>query len=354
MPNSRDFRFLAEGVERVDWIHKSTSVPLKPPRCKNNKHDRIVLATISRNLSAAKGDPNRELFDCPDKDEQGWKLYGRLQTFDFIARRREILRAVEDVARFRDRKAKGAAAIIGLGELDYPIAITADREVLPGEIEFRSQLQNFATSRECLVVAGTYHDPIKHFNKAVLFAPEGQAAKEHAKLRPAHKIGEAIRTPDNSELRYYDTKIGKVAILVCMDVFDLNIMFSMAKSTFAKIDEGGEVDYIIVPSYNKTAGDQAAAACQRLSYFTCSTVIYVNCTRAMPYNAIYVCGKEITGTKRTEAGIFLWESVGSRDSERRITIIDRGYIDECAIDTLAKFSPLAKSLVLGQIEATLR
>ena len=267
-------------VKNVDWILKPVIKSLTDNSLQQ-PIDKVLLATISRNIKI--DCEGAELRSFTPQSEDNLCIVVRDGTFNFPERRNEIFNDLDEIIQVRERVSPKCPTIICMGELDYPIEVLPDNNLTSDELHFRHKLIQYSKNKNCLIVCGSYHDPKTCFNKAVLLSPNCENIIEHSKHRPAHRLGEKIRVPNNNQLRYYKTPIGNVALLICMDIYDLNVVLTLARTTFMA-DDTGPIDYIIVPSYNDGKSREAAEACKRLSYLTSSTVIYVSwtCHTLMP------------------------------------------------------------------------
>lgn len=191
-------------------------------------------------------------------------------------------------------KALGEGAnIISLGEFDYPPFTTqaADRNF---EKALQSRID--AVDRPVIVVAGSRHGIIKTeiedeknemkttekcVNRARIFAngtvctADEQPRKMpivHDKLVSAIKAGEQIAPPSKIDFPLYNTNIGNISVLICVDAYNPSVIFSfLATRAWEARDKPG---LIIVPSYNKSA--KMYYSCQVLSMFCSCPVVFVD------------------------------------------------------------------------------
>lgn len=198
------------------------------------------------------------------------------------------------------------ANVICANELAYPafasIAVidTLSKEdkkrLRAGERVFRKSLQGFADRYDTVIVAGTYHDPRSIKNLAMVFIPHHPDVIKHEKLTTAkaRSVGEIVRPPRTNEFPLYALKCGYTAVLVCLDAYDLNMLIRQWWAG-ERDSEDKSPDVILVPAYSPKSLKEA---CQDLSYFSRSTVIYSNGGLKLEdgtvgaEQAVYLCGQE--------------------------------------------------------------
>ena len=196
--------------------------------------------------------------------------------------------------------------IICVNELGYPnftVPSGATFYELKKQLEladkhFREELVNLAHNHDAIILAGSYHNAKDLKNKAVLFyrnesnglTPERFI--EHEKLTSAksENVGEVIRTPSTRQWPIYITRLGSLAVLICLDAYDLNVFFRQMEARFTS--GKSRPDIVLVPSYSPKSLHRI---CQNISYACNNVVVYVNhaATDQKPYSAVYVSGKSI-------------------------------------------------------------
>ena len=214
------------------------------------------------------------------------------------------------------RLAKRRANIICVSEIGYPAFLakgdskpgsTYQAFLAEGDYEFRLEIQQIADLYSVIIVCGSYHDPREFTNKAVIFFPGFSMPTEHLKMTSAMSIGEVIRTPTANQLPVYQTKLGNIAVLICKDAYDLNILLRYVTMGFHGMNEI-RPDLILVPSFSPAPLE---AACCDLSYFARCAVAYVN-GDVEPHFAVFVGGEAIKVS--TSSGVaFVKLNVAERD-----------------------------------------
>jgi predicted amidohydrolase len=192
--------------------------------------------------------------------------------------------------------------VICTNELAYPaysspacLALSDElcQRLADGDKTFRQDVQKLSDDHDCLILCGTHHDASDLHNKAMIFFPgDADSPREHIKLTSAKSInvGEVVRTPPNDEYIVYKTKFGEVAIFICLDAFDLNMFFRQVHLGVSSENRRDHTpDIIFVPAYTPQS---LGKACEALSYFAASTVIYCNTNKGL-HNGVYVGGKRV-------------------------------------------------------------
>ncbi|MFK7893085.1 MAG: hypothetical protein AB8B63_19890, partial [Granulosicoccus sp.] len=174
------------------------------------------------------------------------------------------------------------------------------KQLADNERDFREQLQNLADRSNTIILAGTHHNCLNFHNEAIIFFPLiDDSPRIHQKLTAAKSInvGEVIRTPGSNQFPIYTTPLGKIAVLICIDVYDLNMFCRQLHA--AKIENNEyHLDIILVPSLTDKS---LAKACKDLSYVANCVVIYVNSSSAAePHANVYVSGRYIDPAEKLE------------------------------------------------------
>ncbi|MCP4079314.1 MAG: hypothetical protein GY743_03630 [Planctomycetaceae bacterium] len=175
------------------------------------------------------------------------------------------------------------ANIVSLGEFDYP-PMFVDTDITSFNSDIQTKID--AVDRPVFLIAGTRHDPNpatgECFNRARIFinkalntAPRSEPLSgpiTHDKLVSAEKSGEKISVPPGVEITYYDTCLGNIAVLICVDAYNPSVIFSMINQR--RNHRKDFIDYIIVPSYNSSP--KLYYACQVLSLLCQCSVLLVD------------------------------------------------------------------------------
>lgn len=115
----------------------------------------------------------------------------------------------------------------------------------------------------------------------------------HRKRFPAKRASEQTRVPPDNQFQIFVTPVGRVAVLICSDVVDMNqfLFISRYNDSAGKLDR---IDYVLVPSWNTSRS--LSEMCRELSLVAATTVLVVNANSAddaFPDTAIYCCGLEV-------------------------------------------------------------
>ncbi|MCX7362146.1 MAG: hypothetical protein NTV97_09825, partial [Alphaproteobacteria bacterium] len=231
--------------------------------------------------------------------------------------------------------------IICFGELAYPpppaavFAAGVDyvkqfgRYQVEFEQDVRKTLHSFSSATRPFLFLGSYHCPITLYNVGMIMPRGGQevidmrvvsrvltrdgfvtttkdeeirAPIPHRKRFPAKRDSEQTRVPPDNAFRVFATPVGRVAVLICSDIIDLNQFLLVARynDSAGKMDR---IDFVLVPSHNTSP--KLLQMCQQLSWLAVTTVIIVNANgganSAYPETTVYCCGKSlmIKGEKKS-------------------------------------------------------
>lgn len=171
------------------------------------------------------------------------------------------------------------AQIITFGETDFPpLGTNLEEESYLTKLQARID----AVERPVFLVAGTRHDHFEHsecHNRArILVNSALQSLKRtdlengpilHSKLYSAERAGEKISVPTRPRVRYYETVLGNIAVLICVDAYSPAVLMSALASR--AIRGRDQIDFILVPSYNESP--KLYYSCQVLSLLSGSVVV---------------------------------------------------------------------------------
>ncbi len=226
------------------------------------------------------------------------------------------------------------AEIISLSEFDFPVEVGSDEVACrAADAKVLKEMQEIidGAGRPIFLIAGSRHEPINgdrtkgwgNFakilaSKQIKTQPQGglQSGKlciNHAKLVSACSAGENITAPHDKAITYYETNLGVIGVLICIDAYSPNILFSLINSrradqTMAHPD--GEkmrkrLDYIIVPAYNRSR--KLYYACQVLSLMCETIVVLVDGWRREEkkpaQTALFVCGRMFSDIHESDPNV---------------------------------------------------
>ncbi|MEM6477815.1 MAG: hypothetical protein AAF647_02090 [Pseudomonadota bacterium] len=250
-----------------------------------NRHD--IFAEPSTPTSPGEGRGQRDRFPLKleNHDTEGPPLSTSIHNpdansgfeYDFkrwMDERLEILRTCVNAG----------AQIITLGEFDYPPVFNDAHDR-----EFNKEVQSLidGAQQEVFLLAGSRHEVdranrkvIAAWNRAKIFAntklachPRAEDSPfmfpvDHEKIVPAEKAGERITIPRKPTIGYYETRLGRIGVLVCVDAYSPNVLFTLLNQRQLGAEE--KLDYILIPAYNMSP--KFYFACQVVS-LACQTVV---------------------------------------------------------------------------------
>lgn len=216
------------------------------------------------------------------------------------------------------------AEIISLSEFDFPIRFgetpdeikATDTRVLQ---QFQAELDR--AGRRVFLIAGSRHeprndDPRMGWNNVakVLVSKQlddtplrgelklSRIGLDHRKLVSASSAGEEVMTPIDRTIHYYETSLGVIGILICVDAYSPDVLLSLVNSRDAdqainnpdRSDLRNRIDYIFIPSYNRSR--KLYYACQVLSLLCETTVVLIdgwgqNKEKKRAQVEMFVCGR---------------------------------------------------------------
>jgi hypothetical protein len=122
---------------------------------------------------------------------------------------------------------------------------------------------------------------------------------------PAKRAGEKVSVPVDGGIEIFESKAGNAVFLICSEALDVNA--SNAIIRYNKLSFGSRIDYVFVPSFNRSK--ELLAACQELSLLAGCVVMNVNVdgkyanafdvTVQLPTSAVYMAGVCISSSKES-------------------------------------------------------
>lgn len=315
----------------------------------SKSYKQVVLAAISSDIAIYDPSKKAKKRTSPRPDD-------RLETADLTTRAYRDDCELCEAAKGYDRSAWEAARVSELktalapprgfdqphvicyGELAYPPPPASDfvssvdyvsqfgRLQAQFENQLRAVCDNHGGGQDPFLFLGSYHCPITLYNVGMVM-PRGPRAGRmkmkvtvvtlrkngdkpklkrgneeislpipHRKRFPAKRVSEKTRVPPDNQFRVFATPIGRVAILICSDVVDMNQFLFVAHYNDAR-GKVGRIDYVLVPSYNTSP--HLVEMCRQLSEIAATTVLAVNAHadddgREFPVTAIHCCGVTVS------------------------------------------------------------
>lgn len=158
----------------------------------------------------------------------------------------------------------------------------------------KRKLADLASKYGAYIVAGSYVDtePEKPcYNTCLVFSPHRSEPYEQYKngLGNFKKKRESINIPSPAVEKVFQTELGVIVILVCVDVQDARMqrvleILNNDRNAFQA------VDLVIVPSYTSDPDDMQLY-CEKLSESTGTSVVFVHDSSYGSHSTIYLCGE---------------------------------------------------------------
>jgi len=195
------------------------------------------------------------------------------------------------------RAARAGANLIIFSELSYPIK---ERETLDRE------LFEICKQKKCFIIAGSYHETGKKDrakNKCLVFSPYDEKPVVQVKLNRGYFGGkeELIKIPDNRIIYLINTRYGKIAVVICVDVQSEDVI-----KNFVVLNRADKiyshVDFIIVPSYTDKP-NEILKSCEILSDRSKTCVIYVGDASYGDNSAVFIGNNKIEHKNISKTGL---------------------------------------------------
>ena len=240
------------------------------------------------------------------------------------------------------------ANMICLGEYDFTPHSDSERET-----DFTNEISKIidGQGRPILVVAGSRHEPrtvqrpsgaayVEWHNVARIVCSDelcnnpNQPCKEflHDKLVSATKAGEIIARPSEIDVKYYDTVLGRIAVLICVDAYDPTVILSLInpelnRHSSKRGNKNNSLDFVLVPAYNYSP--KLYYSCQVLSMIAQCTVLLVDTCNHFSENPraenlktecteLFICGRTFSDIRDSkepkDQGVGEWEKRGDKPS----------------------------------------
>lgn len=220
---------------------------------------------------------------------------------------------------------KSKADIIVVSELGMPCELSQQGFVSMGGSEEEALQQHAASAsklleraksiskskQEAFIVFGSAHCLETHYNIATIYpgsyANEGWLKKRarelpiagkskrvskiegtgpisQVKVFPARRAGEMVKLPCDPVFRLYRHSIGRIAVLVCSDVIDLNQFIRIVNIN--SCNEGVDrINMVLVPSFNMSRF--LTDTCKNLSAAASTIVVVVNARGEFATESVY-------------------------------------------------------------------
>lgn len=135
------------------------------------------------------------------------------------------------------------ADILCINELGFPSQKSCN--YYRARIDAIGFARSMAQEHKCLILAGSVHDHVTHYNTAYIFYPgcNNFGAFYHKQIS-AHRVTELISIPPERKTFFTKAFGLRIGFLTCIDVSDFSSVLPLIK-----LDE--KIDLLLVPSYTK-------------------------------------------------------------------------------------------------------
>lgn len=252
--------------------------------------DKFIIASISHTLRKS--------------DLIKWPKTSRHIQYTLYHQSSQVIKRIESEMYHSIRQAcEFGAQYICANELSFPY--WKDH---PDHINLRRRLHrnllNCSRKNDVYIFPGSYHCKDTLLNLVPIYYPKNNPRNNplyHAKRTSAQSLGERILIPYSRFIRYYETKYGIVALLICLDCLDPSMILGLIRAQYdAKHNELPKADIIFVPSFSNQ--EQVAEAAMDLSYYLSNIVVLTNeASRGGTfYQNVFLCGNEIEGKEHPQ------------------------------------------------------
>jgi len=124
----------------------------------------------------------------------------------------------------------------------------------------------------------------------------------YRKRFPARRVGEDTRVPSGQELNIFTREFGRVSLLICSDIVDLNQFLAVARRN-RLTQKYDPIDILLIPSYNESR--HLPLMCRELSSVAATTVVLVNANHlqtSFPKTDVFCCGLAIDDLNALQRG----------------------------------------------------
>lgn len=203
--------------------------------------------------------------------------------------RHKIFQSLEELMR-----STSDIEIVCFNSLTFPHS----RRNVEATLELKRQLQDFSNYNNLTIIAGSYHDQ-SSYHVSPIVIPNNTKVVEHAKMYNDVGSNITIRTPSNSQIRFYKTQADTVGILIGSDVANSTTVHRLLNLNYSANTIDPQCYF--VPSFKKGAWEETEllAASRDLSFLCQTCIFYVsNETREM-----YLAGSNTKEMSKSSAAV---------------------------------------------------
>lgn len=220
--------------------------------------------------------------------------------------------------------------------------------------DFSAKVQQLATDKKVLVIAGTSHDRNCN-NIARVYSPGWPVVYQPRKISASATMGEKLQPREKFEILLFNAGDFNIVVLICIDAFVPTTVIRCALLTVFGDEvnyERNPVRYIFVPSLNDRGSEFIEGACRDLSMLCDCVVTYLNC-HWEPRFGMFAGGSpvdshEIPGIEQIETEKI---SVKGDDAKGVLFKLSRKTVDQLLEHNPVRDSKVLRHAVSGDLTA---
>ena len=220
---------------------------------------------------------------------------------------------------------KGAHFIV-TNEFGNPLTYLSDNYD-NDKLYFEKHFRELSKAHKTYLLTGTHHCKETLFNLASLYHFEPKSKRNpilHAKKTSAASVGEKVVVPYTKKIKYYRTKYGIIAILICLDSFDPTIVLGLTRALYNPDNDAPKPDIIFVPSYSRSH-DLSVKAARDLSFFLSTIVVLTNEYQfgGGVLDTVYMCGDVVNGCRTEINDNTMYFEIDKKEYEKKQSLAEK-------------------------------
>lgn len=316
----------SQSWEEILRLAQASSKPSAFPIKKNDSHETGDLIEGIVESSQSELVWKREI-------DNGFKITEPSFGYDLGRWTKNIKGIVSNTFDSKSRIENSTRSLLFLPEFSFPpISDQIQRSKFLKDIRadfYQSSEINIMNARDFMFL-GSYHDSESYNNVGVTvpfgFTPlDSQVRKGYQhqgndgiyyqrKRHASKKLTESLAPVSTLDFPVFLTDYGRVLTLICSDIYDLSLFLGLTRYNLRCLP-GSEIDYIIVPAYNRSR--KLVETCRQLSFLMNNVVVYGS---SFPFdsnrNTLYsgdshcfICGRDATQLESQVAGMPDFEGI---------------------------------------------